>query len=95
MQMPEIKQCNVEKCAYNRMGECHALAITVGHASSPMCDTFWETGTKGGDPEQKGHVGACHMSNCMFNESLECQAGDGVSVGMNGSEPDCMTFQTR
>jgi len=95
MQMPEIKQCEVETCAYNHGSECHALAITVGHASSPMCDTYWDASMKGGDPQKSGHVGACHMANCMFNQSLECQADNGISVGLKSDEVDCLTFKMK
>ncbi len=93
MEMPQIQQCEVEKCSYNQNQECHALAITVGHGSRPMCDTFWQAEMKGGDPSQNGRVGACRTVDCMFNQSLECQADNGISVGSMGDDADCLTFR--
>ena len=94
MEMPHIQTCDVEECAYNRHRECHALAITVGGPEGePLCDTFWtkQKNMKGGDPTQMGHVGACHMAGCMYNDRLECVA-DGITVAHKGDKPDCLTF---
>lgn len=95
MEMPEIKTCDVTECAYNNHSRCHALAITIGDASSsPKCDTFWQAATRGGDASRGGRVGACHMDNCMFNDRLECQKMDGILVGHQGNEPDCLVFKS-
>ncbi len=95
MDMPEVTACEVTSCAYNRKNECHALAITVGDPGSQKCDTFWDSDMEGGDEMQKGHVGACHMSNCMYNQKLECQIDSGITVGMKGKDPECMTFKSQ
>ncbi|MFI4912071.1 MAG: DUF1540 domain-containing protein [Sedimentisphaeraceae bacterium JB056] len=94
MQMPDIRSCDVEECAYNKKHQCHALAITVGDQKGAMCDTFWsekESQCDGGDPSQSGHVGACHMSNCRHNDRLECSASC-ISVGHKQDHADCLTY---
>ena len=96
MQMPSVYSCDVDECAYNHEKQCHALAITVGDAQGPLCDTFMDkakAGCEGGDPEHTANVGACHMGNCVHNERLECAAKD-IAVGHKGSEIDCLTFST-
>ncbi len=50
MNMPRISRCDVTECSYNKDGQCHTMAITVGDASCPMCDTFVQAGVPGGDP---------------------------------------------
>lgn len=94
MQMPHVQTCEMTGCAYNKHRQCHALAITVGDQQGPMCDTFWqksEPKKKAGDPTQTGHVGACRMDSCMFNDRLEC-AAEGITVGLKEEKADCLTF---
>jgi hypothetical protein len=70
------------------------MAITVGDEKAAMCDTFWprkETKVKAGDPTQTGHVGACRMSDCMYNDRLQC-AAEGITVGHKSESPQCLTF---
>jgi hypothetical protein len=95
MEMPKVSGCSVTDCAYNTNRACHALAITVGEdPSDPTCDTFFKSSTHGGVKDQIAGVGACKASDCDYNEQFECQA-PGIEVGMKGSEPDCLTFQTK
>ncbi|OHB50063.1 MAG: hypothetical protein A2Y10_14015 [Planctomycetes bacterium GWF2_41_51] len=97
MQMPHVQTCDMTDCAYNKHNQCHAKAITVGDAEtqSPMCDTFWSknqsSNIKAGDPTQMGHVGACRMSDCMYNDRLEC-AAEGVTIGHRSDKASCLTF---
>ena len=94
MEMPSIYSCEVTECAYNKDKMCHALGITIGDSQGPMCDTFLDRSQvqcEGGDPEQVGHVGACRMSDCVYNERLECSAGD-IAVGHEGRKIDCLTY---
>ncbi|NBM16510.1 DUF1540 domain-containing protein [Streptomyces sp. GC420] len=91
VQMPVINECAVENCAYNNDRACHALAITVGDAHHPHCDTFCPSPPKGGEPSATGHVGACKMADCRHNSSLECHA-PGISVGYLQDEVDCLTY---
>ncbi|OQA04128.1 MAG: hypothetical protein BWY69_00098 [Planctomycetes bacterium ADurb.Bin401] len=96
MQMPHVQTCDMTDCAYNKHNQCHASAITVGDAetNSAMCDTFWsksQSSCKAGDPTQMGHVGACRMSECMYNDRLQCAAA-GVTVGHKSEKACCMTF---
>jgi hypothetical protein len=72
--------------------QCHALAITVGDGEEPRCDTFMESGTKGGDESAVGKVGACKVSVCKHNESLECSAGQ-IEVGIKARTACCITFE--
>lgn len=91
MEMPEVSDCQVEMCAYNTDGKCHAMAITIGDTVHPKCDTYVETGTKGGDLDSIAGVGACKVCSCVHNMGLECQATT-ISVGYQQGEVDCLTF---
>jgi hypothetical protein len=93
MEMPMVNECEVEDCAYNMDRACHALAITVGDARHPNCDTFLNASVRGGDPSTTGRVGACKMSNCRHNTQLECQA-PGINVGYRQNQVDCLTYTT-
>ena len=93
MKMPKVSECQVDGCAYNASGMCHAMAITIGDMAHPQCDTFCPESAKGGDESCVAAVGACKTSSCMHNAKLECQASD-IQVGYVGSEPDCLTFST-
>ncbi|SFD76250.1 DUF1540 domain-containing protein [Streptomyces aidingensis] len=90
-EMPAVNACAVQECAYNREGDCHALAITVGDSRHPHCDTFLGTGPEGGEPGATGRVGACKMADCRHNNRLECHA-PGITVGYRQSEVDCLTY---
>lgn len=92
MDMSKISKCSVNMCAYNKDQQCHALAITVGDKDNPRCDTFLQSGSKGGDMGTSGKVGACKVSVCKFNESLECSAGQ-IEVGTKQSMAYCLTFE--
>ncbi|MGW2746605.1 DUF1540 domain-containing protein [Streptomyces sp. NPDC001450] len=92
MEMPVVRECAVEDCAYNRDHACHALAITVGDVHHAHCDTFFTASTKGGDPAATGRVGACKVSDCTHNQQFECRA-PGITVGYVENEVDCMTYE--
>ncbi|MFP4106408.1 MAG: DUF1540 domain-containing protein [Phycisphaerae bacterium] len=94
MRMPKVRECEIDQCAYNQNSMCHALAITIGDAVNPRCDTFCSSHSKGGDPSETASVGACKVSVCKYNESLECTAED-IEVGRKGDEIDCKTFQQK
>ena len=93
MNMPEVSKCDMSECSYNEGNQCHALAITIGDQTNPMCDTFLKGSTHGGDPSSTAKVGACKVSVCKFNKSLECSASS-VEVGHRGQDAYCMTFET-
>lgn len=90
IEMPQVKECEVTQCAYNVKNMCHARAITIGDGVNAMCDTFFVS-----TAHSKGNflagVGACKLSNCSFNADFECQA-DGVLIGMEGKNANCLTF---
>ena len=95
MEMVKVKRCDVRECAYNANGQCHTLAITVGSGEEhPMCDTFCPSSEKGGVEDTLAGVGACKVSGCAFNSDLECHS-QGIEVGHQGNEIDCLTFQSR
>lgn len=94
MEMPKVTNCDVEDCAYNIDEECHAMAITIGDSLNPKCDTFCQSIMKGGDVSSIAGVGACKVSSCTYNISLECQAAE-ICVGYKGSDPDCLTFNSK
>ncbi len=89
----EVKQCSVTQCFYNRDQECFAHSILVG-SSEPICETFTQSDqhiAKRGQAE----VGACHMSQCLFNDMLSCRACDDIEVKWSGNNALCATFRPR
>nr|WP_093276070.1 DUF1540 domain-containing protein [Saccharopolyspora shandongensis] len=92
MEMPLVNNCTAESCAFNHDHNCHALAITIGEPTHAQCDTFVGGPFDGGDPNAIGHVGACKMADCRYNDHLECQA-PGISVGYQRDIVDCLTYQ--
>ena len=92
--MSEVAKCQVNKCAYNKDGICHALSITIGDSTNPKCDTYCESEITGGDQSYIATVGACKVSTCVYNIDLECQS-PGICVGYKGDEPDCLTYESQ
>jgi hypothetical protein len=88
--MPKVIECMMAECAYNGDRCCHALAITVG-GPEPLCDTFMPAKSKGGDGGCTGCVGACKVTDCRYNKSLECTA-EGVQIEPASAYPKCVTF---
>ncbi len=95
MNMPKVLDCNMTDCSYNKDKICHALAITVGDAACPACDTYAKMMKKGGAMDTTGSVGACKVENCKLNQSLECTAMNGIHVAQHSGHPDCSTFSPR
>lgn len=95
MVMPLVQKCTVTNCSYNTDTVCHAMAITVGQGTRPLCDTFYKTDHKGGAMDSKGRVGACKEEQCRFNESLECTASQGITVSLHEQHADCVTFAVK
>jgi hypothetical protein len=93
MKMPMINECSMMDCAYNTEKKCHALAITVG-GPEPLCDTYMKTARKGGDMDSIAGVGACKVSTCVYNFSLECSS-ENIRVGSHGDHAQCDTFRER
>lgn len=93
MNMPKVSKCEVTECAYNDMNKCHALAITIGDGTHPMCDTFLKASRHGGDSAATAQVGACKVDACQFNEDFECAASSVQVAHHKGSCADCQTFQ--
>ena len=93
MEMTKVTKCEMSDCSYNADKECHAMAITIGDAVHPKCDTFFQSMIKGGGGDCVAGVGAYKVSSCVFNASFECQAS-GISVGYRESEPDCLMFSS-
>nr|WP_067503320.1 DUF1540 domain-containing protein [Actinoplanes sp. TFC3] len=92
MEMPRVQTCTVSGCGYNH-GGCTAFAITIGRSSSE-CDTFIETGDRGGMGQALAQVGACKRSECVHNSELECRA-PAITVGAAEDRADCLTFEAR
>lgn len=93
MKMPMIKQCSMLDCAYNMDAKCHTMAITVG-GPAPLCDTYLKSAKKGGDREVMAGVGACKVSTCVHNSSLEC-ISDNIQIGNHADHAECDTFRER
>ncbi|RJP16080.1 MAG: DUF1540 domain-containing protein [Candidatus Abyssobacteria bacterium SURF_5] len=92
-EIPQVKQCKVSECGYNRDKACHALAITVGESDNPKCGTFFKSDTHT-STEQLAGVGSCKVSSCFHNADFECHA-DGITVERNGGTALCMTYRRR
>ena len=89
LQLPIVSTCSVEGCSYNHDHDCHAAAITVTDGTS--CGTYVSTGM-GAGLEVRAQVGACHRSDCIHNDKLECQA-ESVMIGAGADPADCLTFE--
>lgn len=94
MTMPKILDCAATECSYNRDKKCHTMAITIGDAACPLCDTYLKSSTKGGSADVIGAVGACKEGGCRFNKAFECTAS-GIKVGMHEGHAECMSFTKR
>ena len=94
MKTSRVMECDVTNCSYNQGRKCHTAAITIGQGTEPLCHTFIQMDMTGGDLNTLANVGACKMAGCEYNDHLECSC-DSVSIGMKGSQPDCLTFSMR
>jgi len=94
MEMTMVRECDATECSYNSDNMCRALAITIGDETHPKCDTFCRSSVKGGDSENMAGVGACKVSSCTHNSSLECQCPE-IEVGYQGNEIDCLNFTSQ
>lgn len=94
VEMPNVAECQVSECAYNRDQACHARAITVGDGVKPGCDTYYKTGSHVRKATELAGVGACKVSGCQYNDDFECQAAN-IQVGFVGDSVDCLTFASR
>ena len=91
--VPEVKKCSVTQCYYNRDNECNAHAVQVG-SDEPVCETFIESPNhtnKSGQSE----VGACHIGNCEYNNSMYCHACGDIEVVWNQNKARCNTFEPK
>lgn len=90
----KVRDCNATECAYNAKNRCHAIAITIGDESNPICSTSMKAAKKGGVPDIKARVGACRVENCEFNKSLECTAKC-IRVEMHNAKIECTLFRQK
>lgn len=93
IEMPLVKACDMEKCGFNSRRQCHAKAITIGDGRNPGCDTFFDSPSHSQGLQVAG-VGACKVSDCVYNDDFECSA-DNISVGMKDGSVKCQTFLAR
>ena len=91
IEMPDVRRCQVETCAFNVEDGCRARAITVGAGMVPACDTFFDSTGPSMSASRVAGVGACKNAECKFNTELECQA-EAIMVATGGSLPACQTF---
>jgi len=94
-QLPSVHDCSATGCSYNHDSGCHAGAITVGgdraHGDAAQCGTFVQISFRAG-LDRTGVVGACHRTDCVHNESLECAAASVQVGGRADDKADCLTF---
>lgn len=91
LDIPNVSDCQVTECAYNRDQACHARAITIGNGVTPGCDTFFKTDSHVNNISSQAGVGACKVSGCRYNDDLECQASN-IQVGFSGDSVHCLTY---
>jgi hypothetical protein len=89
----KILDCMENECIYNKNNQCHTRAITIG-SECACCDTFMKGSKKCGFEKTTGIIGACRVADCMYNESMECNA-DGVHIEVHSNHPDCVTFKQK
>ena len=90
--LPTVQGCSATSCSYNEDSACHAAAITIA-GDTAKCGTFVEISFRGG-VDRNGVVGACHRSECKFNDKLECTASS-VQIGAGADVADCLTYEAR
>lgn len=90
--MTTIQRCSVSACSYNADSACHAGAITIA-GDNAHCGTFVEISFRA-DTDRNGQVGACHRSECRWNEKLACTAAS-VQIGAGADVADCLTYEAR
>jgi hypothetical protein len=91
LELPVISQCSVTRCAYNNDRQCHAKAITVGHGTTPGCDTFFTESQHTTEVTRSAGVGACKVAACRYNRDYECSAAS-IQVGYREDGVRCLTF---
>lgn len=94
IEMPIVKKCEVDKCAYNIQSQCHAKAITVGDGDRPRCDTFFSNPKHTRLVDVTAGVGACKVTQCRYNQDFGCTANN-IEVGYQAFEVRCQTFSPR
>lgn len=92
--MPIVSECTAISCAYNKLGACHARAITVGDLTNPRCDTFFENQIHTLERNKMAGVGACKVGACQHNVDFECSAMK-IEVGVTQDQVKCLTFNAR
>ena len=93
-EMPGIDSCAATQCAYNIGKNCHARAITIGHAQTPGCDTFFTVDQHNKETKRIAGVGACKVASCEFNDDYECSAAS-IMVGYRDTITQCLTFSKK
>jgi hypothetical protein len=91
IEMPVVRGCTVDRCAYNRDARCNAKAITIGDGTHPGCDTFIDVDTAPPAVDESTGVGACKVTACRHNSDLACTA-NGIQVEPRRQSPNCVTF---
>jgi hypothetical protein len=91
--VPEVKKCTVSQCFYNKDSECGARAVLVG-SDEPVCETFIVSQQHTKHQGQAG-VGACHIDNCQYNQSMSCHACSDIEIVFSNNQAWCNTFESK
>lgn len=94
MNMPKVLTCMASECCYNVQNVCHALAISVGDAALPRCNSYCQGACKGGDSGAIAGVGGCRLAHCLHNRNLLCHA-PAINLARSGKEITCQLFRLR
>lgn len=90
--LPEVSECTVPECVYNRGSRCYAGAITVGNGELPQCDTFHMVNNHAPKREMFAGVGACKVASCVHNRGYSCHAVR-IYVGYERNEIACLAYR--
>ena len=89
--MSPVKDCAISNCANNEKKACHAMAITVGASTEPMCGTYFQSSSHGGVRDMTGGGGARQVAGFRVHESVEGPAPPPL-VGLKNKHTRFLTF---
>lgn len=93
MVLSTVSSCKTRVCAYNKGGECHAEAVSVG-AEHARCETFTRSVMVTVTRKAESQVNECQLTACKWNRHFCCMAPD-ITVAPHEDHADCFTYVPR
>lgn len=94
LNLPRVTSCAFDECAFNLKRHCQARAIVMGRGEECACGTYIAYLPRSTPRPAVTVVGACKISECLYNSDLICTAGE-VSVGPGTRKAQCLAFSPR